>query len=47
MRTFFIICIFLIANMLYAQQPISNKGNRNQTYPNVTAVNPEIGEMVG
>jgi hypothetical protein len=45
MRTFFIICIFLIANLLHAQQPISNKGNRNQTYPNVTAVNPEIAGL--
>jgi hypothetical protein len=45
MRTFFIICIFLIVSLLHAQQPISNKGNRNQTYPNVTAVNPEIAEL--
>ena len=47
MRAFFIISIFLIASMLQAQpQLISNKGNRNQTYPNVTAVNPEIAALV-
>ncbi|MCL2510500.1 MAG: M28 family peptidase [Bacteroidales bacterium] len=46
MRTLFIISIFLIVNVLQAQQTISNKGNRNQTYPNVTAVNPEIADLV-
>jgi hypothetical protein len=46
MRTLFIISIFLIASTLHAQLPISNKGNRNQTYPNVTAVNPEIVGLV-
>ncbi|MCL2510499.1 MAG: M28 family peptidase [Bacteroidales bacterium] len=45
-RTFFAISIFLITNILQAQHIISNKGNRNQTYPNVTAVNPQIADLV-
>ena len=32
--------------MLSAQHPISNKGNRNQTYPAVTAVNPDVMALV-
>ena len=40
--------VFLLLGflMLSAQQPISNKGNRNQTYPAVTAVNPEVAALV-
>ena len=46
MKIFFVISIFLIASMLQAQQPVNNKGNRNQTYPNVTAINSEIADLV-
>ena len=46
MRAFFTIGIFLIASALCAQQPINNKGNRNQTYPEVTVVNPQIAALV-
>jgi hypothetical protein len=46
MRTFLFLSIFLITSMLLAQPPISNKGNRNQTYPNVTAVNPDVAALV-
>ncbi|MCL2041402.1 MAG: M28 family peptidase [Bacteroidales bacterium] len=31
---------------LSAQQPISNKGNRLQTYPSVTTVNPDVEALV-
>ena len=46
MRTFFIISIFLITNMLHAQQVISNKGNRNQSYPIVTQTNSDIVQLI-
>ena len=46
MKKLFIIGFFMIVGVLHAQQPISNKGNRNQTYPNVTAVDPQIADLV-
>ncbi|MDR0364275.1 MAG: M28 family peptidase [Bacteroidales bacterium] len=46
MRAIFILLIFLIFNSASAQRLINNKGNRNQTYPQVTAVDPNIKQLL-
>ena len=48
MKKVTIIIIIVAMGSLFAsaQQPISNKGNRLQTYPSVTAVNPDVEALV-
>ena len=45
-KFYFIIAALLLGTTALQAQLIDNKGNRNQTYPLVSAVNPAIMEMV-
>ena len=45
-KFYFIIAALLLGTTALQAQLIDNKGNRNQTYPLVSAVNPTIMEMV-
>ena len=45
-KLYFIIAALLLGTTALQAQLIDNKGNRNQTYPLVSAVNPTIMEMV-
>ncbi|MCL2041399.1 MAG: M28 family peptidase [Bacteroidales bacterium] len=46
MKKVIIIIVAMSSLFASAQQPISNKGNRLQTYPDVTVVNPDVEALV-
>ncbi|MCL2435824.1 MAG: M28 family peptidase [Lentimicrobiaceae bacterium] len=46
MKKLILICCSFFCLTLSAQQPINNKGNRNQSYPVITETKPEVVQLI-